>query len=97
MRVLVVFAAAGTQEVVALDLPQGATVAAALDAAGVRERHPELVIGRVGIWGRCREPGALLREGDRVELYRPLRADAKAMRRARAGLVRTSSRSRNGP
>jgi hypothetical protein len=97
MRVLVVVALPGTQDVLALDLEEGATVADALAAARLEERHPGLAAGRVGIWGRGCGLDALLREGDRVELYRPLRADAKAMRRARAGLVRTSPRSRSGP
>jgi putative ubiquitin-RnfH superfamily antitoxin RatB of RatAB toxin-antitoxin module len=96
MRVLVVVALPGLQEVVALDLEEGATVAEALAAAHVALRHPGVAVDSVGVWGRRREPDAVLREGDRVEVYRPVRADAKAMRRARAGL-RTSTRSRNGP
>ena len=96
MRVLVVVALPEGQDVRELDLPEGASVADALAAARVAERHPGLALDRVGVWGRRCEPGRILREGDRVEVYRPVRADAKAMRRARAGL-RTSTRSRSGP
>lgn len=96
MRVLVVVALPASQDVVAVDLEDGATVAAALAAARVALRHPGVAIERVGVWGRCRGLDAVLREGDRVEVYRPVRADAKAMRRTRAGL-RPSSRSRNAP
>jgi putative ubiquitin-RnfH superfamily antitoxin RatB of RatAB toxin-antitoxin module len=96
MRVLVVVALPAGQDVVAVELEEGASLAQALAAAGVSRRHPGLSLDRVGVWGRRRAPGWPLREGDRVEVYRPLQADAKAMRRARAGL-RTSPRSRSGP
>ena len=96
MRVLVAVALPEGQEVVAVDLEEGATIARALEAARVAVRHPGIALDRVGIWGRRRDPGTPLREGDRVEVYRPLRADAKAMRRARAG-VRSATRSRSGP
>jgi len=96
MRVLVVVALPSGQEVVAVDLEDGASLAQALAAARVAERHPGLALDRVGVWGRRRKPGCVLREGDRVEVYRPVRADAKAMRRARAGLS-SATRSRSGP
>ena len=96
MRVLVVVALPEGQDVRELDLPEGASLADALAAAGVAGRHPGLSLDRVGVWGRRSEPGRVLREGDRVEVYRPVRADAKAKRRERAGL-RTSTRSRSGP
>jgi len=96
MRVLVVVALPSGQEVVAVDLEEGASLAQALAAARVAERHPGLSLDRTGVWGRRRNPGFVLREGDRVEVYRPVRADAKAMRRARAGLS-SATRSRSGP
>lgn len=85
MRVLVAIALPEGQEVVALELAPGATIAQAIELAGVAERHPALAGADTGLWGRRRSPETVLREGDRVELYRPLRADAKALRRARAG------------
>jgi uncharacterized protein len=85
MRVSVAMAFPAAQEVTELELEEGATIARALAAAGVRERHPGLEFA-VGVWGRLRSLETVLRDGDRVEIYRPLRADAKAMRRARAGL-----------
>ena len=95
MRVLVVAAGPAVQDVVELDLEEGASLARALAAARVAERHPEIAPGRVGVWGKRRDPGWKLREGDRVEVYRPLVADARQMRRARAG-VKPSTRSRSG-
>lgn len=98
MRVTVAFALPGRQEVVALELSAGATVADALDAAGLAARHPgeDVAALDVGIWGSRVAREAPLREGDRVEVYRPLKADPKEMRRRRAR-PRTSTRSRSGP
>ena len=98
MKVSVAVALASRQEVVEVELAEGSDVEAALVAARVRERWPELELDRceVGIWSRVSARDARLREGDRVEVYRPLAADAKAMRRERARL-KPSTRSRNEP
>lgn len=98
MRVSVAVATPASQDVVDLDLPEGATVAEALAAARFEERHPEVAAQpwSVGIWSRPCAAETRLREGDRVEVYREIRADAKQMRRARATL-KPSKRSRNGP
>ena len=98
MRVTVAIALPQRQEVVELDLPEGATVADALAAARLGERFPDLDAAhmQVGIWSRAVDASTALREGDRVEIYRKLKADPKDMRRARARL-KPSTRSRNGP
>ncbi len=98
IRVSVAVALPERQAVVELELAQGSTVADAVRAAALGERFPQLDVGalRFGIWSRPCDPGTRLREGDRVEAYRPLAADPKAARRRRAKL-RTSTRSRSGP
>ena len=96
LRVAVAIALPDRQEVVELELAEGATVADALAAARVAERFPGMECAAVGIWSRPCAPDRVLRDGDRVEVYRDLRADAKAERRARARL-KPSSRSRSGP
>jgi putative ubiquitin-RnfH superfamily antitoxin RatB of RatAB toxin-antitoxin module len=72
-------------------------VADAIAAARLRQRFPgvEFDAMRTGIWSRAAKPSTALREGDRVELYRALKADPKQMRRNRAA-IRPSSRSRSG-
>lgn len=99
MRVCLAVALPDRQEVIDLDVPEGATLADALQAAGLRQRFPEidLATATFGIWSRPAKMEALLREGDRVELYRGLKADAKAMRRERARIKPASPRSRNEP
>jgi hypothetical protein len=86
MKVAVALALAGRQAVVELELEEGATVRQAVSASGLAGRFPELDLGRLtpGIWSRASGWDAKLRDGDRVELYRPLQADAKQMRRSRA-------------
>ena len=63
---------------IALELEPGATVRAALLAAGLPLDQP------VGVYGRRVELDHRLADGDRVEVYRPLRADPKEARRRRA-------------
>lgn len=75
---LVFCAGPGQVELRPLSLPAGATLADALAASGLA--HATL---RPGIWGKVKDAGTLLREGDRVELYRPLIVDPKEARRQR--------------
>jgi uncharacterized protein len=74
----VVDAAARSDEIV-LDLPSNATIADALLATGFDATK----IAAAGVWGKMRPLTFVLREHDRVEIYRPLQADPKAARRAR--------------
>ena len=98
LRVSVAMALADRQQVIELELAQGSTVADALEAARLRERFPQVDMSKlcVGIWSKTASLATVLRDGDRVEIYRELKADPKAMRRSRARL-RTSPRSRSGP
>ncbi len=74
----------GVVDLVALALPAGATVADALQASGLVQRHKLPVEGlRLGVWSKLREPTAVLRDRDRVEIYRPLLVDPKEARRQR--------------
>lgn len=88
MRVEVVYARADAQTLLEIDLPPGATAGEAVTESGILARHPEIEWpgAPIGIFGRRVEPGHLLREGDRVEIYRPLIADPKEARRRRAAL-----------
>ena len=98
LKVSVALALPGRQEVVALELPPGSTIADAIAAARLAERFRgiDLAAFSTGIWSRPRTPQTPLRDGDRVELYRPLQADAKSARRARARVKPSSTRSRSG-
>jgi putative ubiquitin-RnfH superfamily antitoxin RatB of RatAB toxin-antitoxin module len=98
MRVTLAVALPGRQEVIELELAPGATAGDAIAAANLARRFPGVDFGamRTGVWSREAGAGTRLREGDRVELYRELKADPKDMRRRRAR-ASSSSRSRSGP
>ena len=86
IRVEVAYALPDAQTVIALELPKGATIAQAIAASRIVGRHPEIdpTSVAVGIFGKRKTLQAALADGDRVEIYRPLIADAKAARRVRA-------------
>lgn len=82
MRVELVWSpAAGDVQHRWLELPDGATVEAALRACADFQPPPGEL--RVGVWGRVRPLETPLRERDRVEVYRPLTVDPKEARRQR--------------
>ncbi|HEX6793796.1 MAG TPA: RnfH family protein [Casimicrobiaceae bacterium] len=85
MRIQVAWIDATTEALVALDLPEGASVddAVAQSRLGVES---DVASGALvcAIFGRRVERSAALREGDRVEITRPLVCDAKSARRQRA-------------
>lgn len=74
----------GEADLRTLHFPPGATLADALQASGMLQAHGLQLPGlRVGIWGKLREPATVLRDLDRVEIYRPLLVDPKEARRQR--------------
>jgi putative ubiquitin-RnfH superfamily antitoxin RatB of RatAB toxin-antitoxin module len=88
ITITVVYAPAARQvHEVTLSLPAGSTVRAAIDASGLLARFADIDLsaGAVGVWGRKTPPDYILRERDRVEIWRPLRADPKLARRERFG------------
>jgi putative ubiquitin-RnfH superfamily antitoxin RatB of RatAB toxin-antitoxin module len=86
IRVEVAYARPERQVIVAVQVPVGADVNEAIAGSGLLGRFPEIDLARqkVGIFGRLVELDAPLREGDRVEIYRPLIADPKEVRKQRA-------------
>ena len=97
IRVEVVYALPNEQALVALEVQEGTTARQAVEQSGLVARFPEIDPERMklGIFGRVAAADTALRDGDRVEIYRPLEADPKDARRARAGPRRPPGRSRN--
>lgn len=85
MRIEVVYSpAARMVDSWVLELEEGATVATALRASADQVKgSAEPGVRQVGIWGRPCSADTLLRDGDRVEIYRPLLIDPKEARRLR--------------
>jgi hypothetical protein len=80
----IVYALATRQVSSSILLPEGSTVGEAIRASGLAGRFPDLDPTNVGIYGKKVQTTTALRDRDRVEIYRPLRADPKEARRIRA-------------
>lgn len=76
----------GTTTHLYLDMKQGATVVDAIEASGLYVTHPEIKTFAVGIYSKKVTGDTVLKEGDRVEIYRPLALDPKEKRRRQARL-----------
>lgn len=94
LTVEVVYASPERQRLVSVSVPAGARVAEAIAASGVLQEFPEidLTSNRVGIFGQLTRLDEVLRDGDRVEIYRPLIADPKEARRMRAATRRDAGK-----
>jgi putative ubiquitin-RnfH superfamily antitoxin RatB of RatAB toxin-antitoxin module len=86
IHVEVVYALPQAQMLVPLTVSEGTTLEEAVKLSGILEKFPEIDLpnSKVGIWNKVSELSAVLREKDRVEIYRPLIADPKEVRRKRA-------------
>ncbi|MFP5393889.1 MAG: RnfH family protein [Gammaproteobacteria bacterium] len=84
--VQVCYATAQWEVLRALDVPQGTTIEQALCQSGVLDELPEVDLAThpVGLYGKKKPLDTVLRERDRIEIYRPLVADPKESRRKRA-------------
>jgi len=74
------------QVLVALEISTGSTIADAIEQSGVPGMFDDFELDpeKVGIFGHKAGMDQVLRDGDRVEIYRPLIADPKEVRRQRA-------------
>jgi putative ubiquitin-RnfH superfamily antitoxin RatB of RatAB toxin-antitoxin module len=88
IAVEIVYALADRQVLRRILLPDGSTVEDAIQVSGLRAAFPEMDTTHVGIHGEPVPLTTVLRDRDRVEIYRPLRADPKEVRRTRAAKKR---------
>jgi uncharacterized protein len=86
IAVEVAYARPDVQVIMPVQVPSGATVADALSSSRITERFPEIDLetAKVGIFGKLTRMDTVLKPRDRVEIYRPLIADPKEVRRQRA-------------
>ena len=86
IKVDVCYALPAKQELVSVNLPVGATLGQALEASGLLQKYPEIDLkkNKFGVYAKLSKPDSLLRDRDRVEIYRPLIADPKEVRKQRA-------------
>ena len=74
------------QKIITLEVVQGTTVMEAVEQSGISSYFPDIQVDEkmLGIFSRKVKPEQVLKAGDRVEIYRPLIADPKEVRRQRA-------------
>ena len=86
INIEVVYALPNEQILLKKSVSAGTTIAGAVQASGILDKHPEidLAINKLGIFGKLTKPDAVVRDKDRIEIYRPLIADPKEVRRKRA-------------
>lgn len=86
IQVEVAYARSDEQLVLPVTVDPGTTLQDAIQRSGIMDRFPEidLKVNKVGVFGKLAKPDTVLRQGDRVEIYRPLLADPKAIRKQRA-------------
>ncbi len=98
MTVEVAFAAREEQKIFEAVLPVGAKIEEAIRVSGVLEHFSEIDIANsdVGIFGKAKKMDTVLRDGDRVEIYRPLIADPKEVRRQLAKEGKTMGKKATG-
>lgn len=90
LDVSVACAGDGAVHVIELSVPDGATLEEVIRRSGILARCPDIDLARadIGVFNRIRALRDRARDGDRVEIYRPLQADPKESRRRRARSAR---------
>jgi putative ubiquitin-RnfH superfamily antitoxin RatB of RatAB toxin-antitoxin module len=86
ISVEVAYAKPEEQLILKLDVLPGTTLRQAIEQSGILERFPEIDLSQLkaGVFGKLKKLDQTLRDGDRVEIYRPLIADPKEVRKQRA-------------
>ena len=90
MIVEVAYALADKQSLISLEVKEGTTLKEAIEASGILEIYNQIDLSKqqVGIFSKFASLDTVLREKDRVEIYRPLVADPKEVRKERAAQVK---------
>jgi putative ubiquitin-RnfH superfamily antitoxin RatB of RatAB toxin-antitoxin module len=90
-RVEVAYATRDAQAIIPVEVHIGTTAAEAVHQSGIESQFPEIDLekNKLGIFGKRVKPQFVLHEGDRVEIYRPLTADPKVVRRELAAMGKT--------
>jgi len=87
MNVGVCYAEADRQVWLRLETPDGSSVEQAIRHSGILRQFPEIDLGsyKVGVFGKLVKLDSPAKEGDRIEIYRPITADPKTVRRRLIG------------
>lgn len=69
------------QYLLVIDVPENTSVEKAIELSGIYREIPDLQIDKVGVFAKLVSMDTLLKEGDRIEIYRPLKVDPRKRRR----------------
>jgi len=83
MRISVTYAEPSKQKWMELDVPEGTTAEEAIHLSGLLQQFPEIDLeeNKFGVFGKVVKPAQALKEGDRLEIYRPITADPETVER----------------
>jgi putative ubiquitin-RnfH superfamily antitoxin RatB of RatAB toxin-antitoxin module len=83
MKASVVFAKPGKQAWLNIDVAEGTTVQQAIEKSGILKQFPEIDLSaqKVGVYGKAVALDAVVEEGARIEIYRPITCDPKTVKR----------------
>ncbi|GLS91258.1 UPF0125 protein [Psychromonas marina] len=86
IEIEVVYGLPHKQVLLSLPVPKGSTIEESIKLSGIIGHFPEIIPGEatVGIFSRPEKLDTIVKAGDRIEIYRPLTADPKEMRKLRA-------------
>ncbi len=86
IKIEVAYALPDEQVIISVEVTEGTTIEQAIQFSTVIEKFPEINLDalKVGIFGKLKKRNQALRAGDRIEIYRPLIADPKEVRKKRA-------------
>ncbi|WP_435626366.1 RnfH family protein [Candidatus Ferrigenium straubiae] len=88
MKIGIAYALPHRQAWFDIEMPDGTTVQDAINRSGILKQFPEIDLekNKVGVYGKVSKLDAVLNDGDRVEIYRPIICDPKTVpRKAKAG------------
>ena len=94
VHIEVVYGTPSRQELLALTVKEGSNIEEAIKASGILDLFPEvdLSINNVGVWNRAAKLTDTVNDLDRIEIYRPLIADPKEVRKRRAEKAKEEGR-----
>ncbi|WP_187346280.1 MULTISPECIES: RnfH family protein [Idiomarina] len=94
LTIEVAYATPEKQLILTVQVPEGTTVQQCIEQSGIVEHFAEIDLSqqKVGIWNKAAKLDATPRDGDRIEIYRPLIADPKAVRKRRAERAKEEGR-----
>lgn len=88
MKIGIAYALPQRQAWFDVEIPDGATIKDAIERSGILAQFPQIDLAqqKVGIYGKVSKLDAVLNDGDRVEIYRPITCDPKTVpRKAKSG------------